>query len=45
MRIPQSFRTPEEGMPGWLLVVLVGGTVLVMVILFFALTWPWFGPA
>jgi hypothetical protein len=44
MRIPQSFRTPQEGMPGWLLVVLVGGTVVVMVILFFALTYPWFTP-
>jgi len=29
-------------MPGWLMVVLVGGTVMVLVALFFALTWPWF---
>lgn len=45
MRIPESFRAPQEGMPGWLLIVLVGGTVLLMVVLFFALTYPWFGPA
>jgi len=31
-------------MPGWLMVVLVGGTVIALVALFFALTWPWFGP-
>jgi hypothetical protein len=45
MRIPDSLRGPPAGMPGWLLVVLVGGTVLVLVVLFFALTWPWFAPA
>ncbi len=45
MRIPESLRTPAEGMPGWLLVVVVGGTVLVLVVLFFALTWPWLAPA
>jgi hypothetical protein len=44
MRIPESFRTPPEGTPGWLLVVVVGGTVLVLVLLFFVLTWPWFAP-
>jgi len=45
VRLPDSFRAPEEGTPGWLLVVVVGGTVLVLVVLFFALTWPWFAPA
>jgi hypothetical protein len=44
MRIPDSLRRPEEGMPGWLMVVLVGGTVIALVALFFMLTWPWFGP-
>jgi len=32
-------------MPGWLLIVLVGGTVVALVVLFFALTYPWFAPA
>jgi hypothetical protein len=45
MRIPPSFRKPPEGTPAWLIVVVVGGTVLVLVVLFFALTWPWFEPA
>lgn len=45
MRIPESFRTPQEGMSGWLAIVLVAGTVLVMAILFFALTYPWLVPA
>jgi hypothetical protein len=44
MRIPESFRKPPEGTPGWLLVVVVGGTVLALVALFVALTWP-VGPA